>query len=593
MFSARDPKKTFNRHRPDEARSLWARLLPRVGIRVWLTALFLLVTTISGVAAYAFVAPRLEETLRQTSEAAFSEVGDGFEELLQSGEDPTLGEVSAYATNQGVTWGVVLEDGGQIQDGTLELFDPDVVDGAIYSGTPQQDIIPIESGEREGQELATYAAPVNLSDQSQSAAIVFSRFITESDENNVTVALQGIQRIALIAGALALFISGLAGYLVADQISRRIRRLGVAAGRLAGGTFDERINIRLKDEVGSLGATFNSMAASLEGAFRDLEVEKDRGRTILDGMTDAVVGVDRDLNTTFLNQRARELVEGSDQDFQRRLYELLAKSQFSGPVTEPEVPSGERMIEVRAAPLEDGALAILRDVTEERQIERAKAEFIANASHELKTPLFAISGYLEVLEDEEDEEVRDTFLKDMKLQTERLQNLARTLLDLSRLDSGSVTFRLEDVDLEELLYETRTAFRYADREIDIRSEEGLPPVNTDPIQLQRMISILLDNALKYSPPGEPVSLDLARNGKGLKITVSDRGCGIPEQEIPYIFDRFYRAQGSSRADGTGLGLALAQEISGHIGADIQVESAPEAGSSFTVSLPLDGSLNNS
>jgi signal transduction histidine kinase len=249
-----------------------------------------------------------------------------------------------------------------------------------------------------------------------------------------------------------------------------------------------------------------------------------------------------------------------------------------------------------APPWEEGAPPNPRDVTEQRQVEHAKAEFIANASHELKTPLFALQGYLEMLEDEENEEVRTEFLKDMKAQTERLKSLAKTLLDLSRLDANAVTFRLEEVDLEDLLHEVRRDFAYTGREIHINAEEDLPPVETDPIQLHRMLAILVDNALKYSGGlggTEPIDLDLHRENGHALVSVRDRGCGIPEAEIPYIFDRFYRAQGSSRADGTGLGLALAGEISQHLGGDIRVESAPDLGSIFSVELPLANDNGNS
>jgi signal transduction histidine kinase len=304
--------------------------------------------------------------------------------------------------------------------------------------------------------------------------------------------------------------------------------------------------------------------------------------------------VDRELNATFLNPRARELLENSDPAFHERLQEVLAKSRFSGPVTEPEAEAGDGIIEIRAAPLGDGALAILRDVTEERNIERAKAEFIANASHELKTPLFALSGYLEMLEDEEDEEVRRSFLRDMQVQTERLQGLAKTLLDLSRLDANAVTFRIEEVDLEELLHELKRDFAYTGREIKIHTEGDVPRVRTDPTQLHRMLAILLDNALKYSGGSEGeehVNLTLHREDGQALVSVTDRGCGIPEAEIPHIFDRFYRAQGSSRADGTGLGLALAWEIAHHLGGDIYVQTKQNVGSTFSAVLPLANGTN--
>ena len=589
------PEKTGPKGR---RRSLWPmfeRLLlgrragfrRRLSIQVWLTVLFLLVTAFAGGTAYSIVYPRLAGTLQQTEEDNFEGVFDQFEDQLRGNPRLTEEYISFYAINRGLQWGVVGEDGRTVRGDPGE-YDEETVRTALANGSPDVKLTEVESGEREGQTLATYAAPVTVPGES-GATIVFTKYYAEGEILNTSEALDSINKLALLAGALALLITGFSGYVFANLLSRRLNRLDVAARRLASGNFDERISTRIEDEVGSLGETFNAMASSLKGAFRQAQQEKARGEAILYGMTDAVVGVDRDLNATFLNPRARELLESSDPAFHKRLQEVLAKSRFSGPVTEPEAWAGDRIIEIRAAPLEDGALAILRDVTEERQIEHAKAEFIANASHELKTPLFALSGYLEMLEDEDDEKVRKEFLRDMKAQTERLESLAKTLLDLSRLDANAVTFRLEEVDLEDLLHELKRDFAYTGREIHIHSEEGVPPVETDPIQLYRMLAILLDNALKYSGglDGEkPVELELHREDGHALVSVTDRGCGIPEAEIPHIFDRFYRAQGSSRADGTGLGLALAGEISQHLGGDIRVESRPNLGSTFSVELPL-------
>ncbi len=564
---------------------------PRISIQVWLTALFLFVTALACVTAYSIVTPFLDNTLQRSAEAPFRQVGERFEARIKN--DPEVSEqaIRSFATRWGVGWGIVrvTDDAVIRQRGNLGDHDPAVVRKAIDERYPETGVDTDQSGERAGQVLATYATPIEVKGV-EDTAIVFARYYTESDVVIVSTALNKLDRLVLLAGALALLVAGFSGYVVANLISRRLSRLDSAARRLTSGNFDERITTRLEDEVGSLGATFNAMASSLKGAFRQLQQEKMRSQAILDGMTDAVVGVDRDLNPTFLNPRARELLENSEPSFHERLQEVLAKSRFSGgPVTEPEVEAGERIIEVRAAPLEDGALAILRDVTEERQIDRAKAEFIANASHELKTPLFALSGYLEMMEDEEDEETRMDFLKAMRVATERLQNLAKTLLDLSRLDANAVTFRLEDVDLEELLHGLKRDFAYTGREIRFHVEGDIPPVRTDPVQLHRMLAILLDNALKYSggPEGsQPVDLDLRREDEHVTVSVRDRGCGIPQPEIRHIFERFYRAQGSSRADGTGLGLALAWEIAQHLGGDICVKSEQDVGSTFTVELPI-------
>ena len=560
---------------------------PRIGIRVWLTALFMLVTAFAGIAAYVIVQPILYQTINRASAVGFQQVGQQFETLLQrnGGNIPNADQIRNFALNTDVQWGIVrAKDGSKLQ-GNLDYWSPPTVQKAVENKMPQQSRKILPNGPREGQQMSTYAVPVKVKNKVD-RAIVFTRYYLPNDVQNVKAAYKNLQNIALLAGALALLISGFSGYFAADAISRRVSRLGVAAEHLAAGNFEERIETHIEDEVGALGSTFNSMAASLKDAFRQVEQEKERGRAILDGMTDAVVGVDRELNPIFVNPRARELLEASDVSFHNHLQEVLAKTLYNGPIAEPEVNAGERLIEVRAAPLEDGALAILRDVTEERNIERAKAEFIANASHELKTPLTALSGYLEMMEDEDDESVRTAFLEDMRLQTERLQSLARTLLDLSRLDSGAVVFKKEEVDLEDLLHELRRDFGYTGRPLEIQAEKEVPPVETDPTQIHRMLAILLDNALKYSEKDAPVSLDLHRENGHAVVSVADSGCGIPETEIPHIFDRFYRAQGSSRADGTGLGLALAREITDHLGGEIKVESEQGTGSIFSVSLPL-------
>ncbi|CAN5908127.1 ATP-binding protein [soil metagenome] len=555
-------------------------------MRVWLTALFMLVTAFAGITAYEFVRPILTNTLERSSEAYFSQVGSRYEQVLkQTGGDISLQRIKSFAATFGLQWGIVrVADQTKLQgSGDLE-WSPEVAKRAVNGGEPAKGFDPVETGSRRGQQLATYAAPINVKGE-QRTAVVFARHFSERELYGESE-IRRINRIVLLAGILTLLVTGFAGYVVASLISRRISRLGLAAERLAAGSFDERIETRIEDEVGSLGETFNAMAGSLQGAFQQVEQEKERGRAILDGMTDAVVGVNADLNTIFLNPRARELLDASDHSFHTRLQEILAKATREGPVTEPALEAGNYLIEVRAAPLEEGALAILRDVTEERRVQRIKAEFIANASHELKTPLFALSGYLEMLEDEENEQVQMGFLEEMRSQTDRLQNLARTLLDLSRLDANVVTFRLEEVYLEDLLHELRRDFGYVGRPVEVHAEEGVPPVETDPSQLHRMLAILVDNALKYSSQDSPVTLDLSRKNGDAIISVTDKGCGIPEEEIPHIFERFYRAQGSSRADGTGLGLALASEITDHLGGEIQVESKPDSGSVFSVVLPL-------
>ncbi|MDQ3377010.1 MAG: cell wall metabolism sensor histidine kinase WalK [Actinomycetota bacterium] len=602
MFSAKKKPDRTPRSKGVRLPSLEAieDLRPRLSIRVWLTVLFVLVTAVSAVAAYGIVRPILETSLSRASDATFRQVAEQWDAQIRRDDSPTTQDMQDFAETRNLQWGIVQVEGNGVRrlqgDNDLEPL-PGVVKNTLEAGEPRWNTVPQQSGLHAGQRQATYAVPIrNVTDREgremENTAIVFNKFYTQSDIENAEEALNRIEGLALLAGGLALLIAGFAGYFAAVLISRRVGRLNVAAGRLAAGNFDERINTHIGDELGSLATSFNAMAASMKHAFGQIEQEKERGNAILDGMTDAVVGVDRDLNTTFRNPRARRLLESTPHGFHTRLQEVLAKTHYSGPVTEPEAEAGDRIIEIRAAPLEDGALAILRDVTEERRVQRAKADFIANASHELKTPIAALSGYLEMLEDEENEEYRAKFLNEMRGQTERLKGLAQTLLDLSRLDANVVTFRSEEVYLEDLLHDLRREFGFTGRPLDIRAEENVPPVEADPNQLHRTLTILVDNAIKYSEEGSPIDLELSRENGRAVVGVTDRGCGIPEGEIPHIFDRFYRAEGSSRADGTGLGLALAKEITDHLGGEIRVESTPEVGSTFELLLPLTQSSPN-
>ena len=605
MFSAKKKPDREPRRRGPKLPSLEAieGIRPRLSIRVWLTVLFVLVTAISAVAAYGIVRPILETSLSRASDATFRQVAEQWDAQIRRNPNPSPQDMENFAETRNLQWGIVQVSGEQevrrverIGDNNLDWLQA-VVRNAVESGEPRWNTQSAPAGLHAGQRQATYAVPIrDVTDaegrEIENTAIVFNRFYTESDIENAEEALDRIEGLALLAGGLALLIAGFAGYFAAVLISRRVDRLNVAAESLAAGNFDERINTHVGDELGSLASSFNAMAASMKDAFGQIEQEKERGNAILDGMTDAVVGVDKDLEPTFQNPRARRLLESVPHDFLVRLQEILAKTRYSGPVHEPEVEAGDRIIDVRADPLEDGALAILRDVTEERRVQRSKADFIANASHELKTPIAALSISLELLEDEEDERLRTEFLNDMRSQTERLKGLAQTLLDLSRLDANAVTFRSEEVHLEDLLHELRRDFGFTGRPVSIKVQEDVPPVEADPNQLHRTLTILVDNAIKYSEDGSPVNLELSRENGHAVVSVTDRGCGIPEGEIPHIFDRFYRVQDSSRADGTGLGLALAREITDHLGGKIRVESQPGAGSTFSVLLPLAETSRN-
>lgn len=293
MFSAkgrtfgREPGPTsWRKNRRRISSMLNKGLKPRIGMRIWLTAMFVMVTAFAAIVAYEIVRPIFEDTLNRASQARFEEVAEQFEDLLRRDNQPNVAQLESFAVTRGLQWGIVKAENGTklLGDRDLQDWHAGVVKNAVKSENPKMKLEEIQSGPRAGQILATYAVPINAVDATgeEGTAIVFSEFFTESDIENVDAALDSIERIALLAGALALALAGVAGYLAATLISRRISRLGVAAERLAAGNFDERIETHVEDEVGSLGATFNAMAASLKGAFDQIKQEKERGSAILD-----------------------------------------------------------------------------------------------------------------------------------------------------------------------------------------------------------------------------------------------------------------------------------------------------------------------
>ncbi len=252
-----------------------------------------------------------------------------------------------------------------------------------------------------------------------------------------------------------------------------------------------------------------------------------------------------------------------------------------------------RFFKARCVPLkEDCLLVFLQDITEEKRVETIKKDFVANVSHELRTPLASIKGYSETLLDGgmEDEATRREFLRIIDRHATRMARLIDDLLILSKLESHQMTMDTAPVDLKELILPTVKSFEKQARDKGItmssRLPEGLPSVQGDRDRLEQVMVNLLDNAIKYTHPGGSVSISASRSDGGVRVDVADTGIGIPSEDMPRIFERFYRVDKarSRELGGTGLGLAIVKHIiQGHSGR-MHVESVPGKGSTFSFSL---------
>ncbi|MHB1167661.1 MAG: sensor histidine kinase [Carboxydocellales bacterium] len=263
-----------------------------------------------------------------------------------------------------------------------------------------------------------------------------------------------------------------------------------------------------------------------------------------------------------------------------------------------EVKIPNRTLAVSMAPLRDsgqdmtGVVMVVRDISKENQLENMRRDFVANVSHELRTPLTLIQGYAEALEEglAVDEEARQEMVGIIREETNRLQRLVSDLLDLSKMQSGNLQLTLSPINLPSLLERATHPFRPLAREqkvqLKLQLGQQLPGIIGDEDRLAQVLINLLDNALRYTRSGGVIELGVAAKGKGVEIWVRDSGSGISPQEVPYIFERFFKVDKSRRRDsaGTGLGLAIAKSIIQAHGGTFRVESELGKGTGFFIGL---------
>lgn len=403
--------------------------------------------------------------------------------------------------------------------------------------------------------------------------------------------------------------TGLA-FVVSKNLSRPLVEMNRAAEDMAKGHFTHRVAVMTTDEVGRLGNTFNALASELAKTIEQLSIERDQLSNILSSLEDGVVATDMDARVTLANppalRRLRMLsvaergIAQMDQ-LPAGLMELFYHvTDFKESVVREETWQGRHMV-VTMLPLHGvdgnqlrGTLLVLRDITEERRLDRLRKDFIANVSHELRTPLSMMQGYAEALLDSipDDPEIRVELTQIIYEETLRMKRLVNDLLNLAQLESGQFQMLMEVVDLSIIIRRVGRKFQALAQDSDVsfcfEAPAEMVLLRADSDRLEQVFTNLLDNAFRHTPAGTVTFATLIRN-RHAYIRVLDTGAGIPAEDLPYIFERFYKAD-KSRArssSGTGLGLAIARHIAIEHNGDILVDSTLGLGTTFTVILPIE------
>ena len=404
----------------------------------------------------------------------------------------------------------------------------------------------------------------------------------------------------------------LISYRVVDGINAPLRHLQLAATRFAEGDLGYRCFLPEPVEFARLAETMNSMASQLTARIEAIRSQRKQLEAILGSMVEGVVLIDAQLRVQSMNVAARKLfgVASIKTEFgePRTLLEVIRNSDiynFIRHTMETEVAQEHNVVIYTNPPRymqihgtvvtigeERGVLVVLNDITRLQELEMVRKEFVANVSHELKTPITSILGFVETLVDgalDEPEEAT-RFLEIITKQAHRLSAIIEDLLQLSRLEQGKESIATERVRAEDIVAAVRRTIqsRADEKSIALRDHyRGSTEITVNGSLIEQALTNLVDNAIKYSQSGATVDVTFENRPHRLLITVSDNGPGIPEADQPRLFERFFRVDKarSRTLGGTGLGLAIVKHIVQAHGGTVAVQSAPGRGASFFLAIP--------
>jgi two-component system phosphate regulon sensor histidine kinase PhoR len=500
--------------------------------------------------------------------------------------------------------GTILGD-SQADPATMEnhASRPEIVtaqtDGIGYS---------IRTGTTTGDRSIYVAVPITVNAKTVGTARVAMAF------SAVQAAENGINQGIIVAAALASVVAVMIAVLALRQVTNPIKQLTLRARELARGHFAESLDASRDDEVGELELAFNQMSHGLQRSLRSLSREKARLEAILATMADGIIITDHAGTIILTNGAAARM-------FGVTPHQMNGRS-FVQVVRDHELANGMRACletkELQTKVVELGpqhqviralftlvnevegfaSLVMLQDITEIRRTEATRRDFIANVSHELRTPLASLKALVETLQAGalDDREAAEHFLERMNNEVDDVTQIVKELLELSRIESGQAVLKPEEVELGPLL--TNIANRLqaqADRaglQLEVRVPDELPLAWADQDRLQQVISNLLHNAIKFTPNGGSITLSaFTHDDKMLAIEVRDSGVGIAKEDLPRIFERFYKVDKARSGGGTGLGLAIAKHIVQAHGGTIWAKSVEGQGATFVFTLPIATDVN--
>ena len=413
----------------------------------------------------------------------------------------------------------------------------------------------------------------------------------------------------ILATAMASLFAIIAAWLIAKTTTGPIKEVTSAVRKMASGQLEQKIRVGSKDESGQLARAFNEMALNLREKLETISEERNKMETVLSSMMDGVIMTDEEGAIILINLAAERLFSlAKERAVGHFLIEAIHDHEVDGILRSclktaqqqsAQLESGKRFLRVVAAPIQDikgnglaGALLVFQDLTELRRLQTIRQEFVANISHELRTPLASIKAAAETLQDGaiDDRQVAQDFLARIEGEVDRMTQLVRELGELAHIETGERELKLSSVSLGQLVEEAVARLGPQAERKGVALLTDLPPdlpdARIDVAQIQQALTNIVHNAIKFTPAGGSVTVSTQLVGNSVSVSVVDTGIGIPADDLPHVFERFYKADKSRSSEGTGLGLAIAKHIVQAHGGRIWAESVEGKGSTFTFTLPL-------
>jgi two-component system, OmpR family, sensor histidine kinase VicK len=431
-----------------------------------------------------------------------------------------------------------------------------------------------------------------------------------------------LYRIVFQAMLIGIFIAVLLSFFLAKSISSPLQSLTYGTQLVASGEFSYEIEVRSEDEIGVLAENFNYMKERLKTTLEEVDGEREKLETVLSCLRDPVIAFTQEGSVMQSNNSAGALL-GSDIGTltTEKCFEILdiplvdhgGTFELTSPDAEVENTKdgyvfrdricSDRVYDVSCAPFKYtdgkkssvGCIVIVHDVTGRFELDESRREFVANVSHELKTPLTAIKSAAETIrmDDEMDEETRNYFLDMVLSESDRMKRIVSDLLVLSRLDNKKTQWNIEKFDLRQLVRRLcdvmRVDLEAHGHKMTFGCDRDLPEITADRQRIEQVIINIISNAIKYTPDGGQIDIKIKKTAHdSVIINIADNGIGIPQSDISHLFERFYRVEKSRNQDagGTGLGLAIAKELVEAHGGSIKIESVLDKGTSVFIELPV-------